>query len=200
MKFELSKILNNDFLEKEKGFWSKIKNIFPSFISFLFFFLFFCFRLEKQTNKNVADTTFKATRKSISYCKKRYNGFSKYPSVYCMFLNMAITGNLERFQYFQNIMKNVNFPENEILFIKVEYRFLVESTNIENATFPYQTALSEGNANANRMWSTRCTYHKERSFTINYFIFWNILFPFKNPLWRADLMYQVPKCSYSYFS
>ena len=60
-----------------------------------------------------------------------------------MFLNMAITGNLERFQYFQNIMKNANFPENEILFIKVEYRFLVESTNIENATFPYKTALSE---------------------------------------------------------
>ena len=148
---------------------------------------FFCFRLEKQTNKNVAGTTFKATRKSISYCKKRYNGFS-------------ITGNLERFQYFQNIMKNTNFPENEILFIKVEYRFLVESTKIENATFPYKTALSEGNVNANRMWSAKCTYHKERSFTINYFIFWNILFPFKNPLWKADLMYQVLKCSYSYFS
>ena len=48
-------------------------------------------------------------------------------------------------------MKNTNFPENEILFIKVEYRFLVESTKIENATFPYKTALSEGNVNANRM-------------------------------------------------
>ena len=78
-------------------------------------------------------------------------------------------------------MKNANFPENEILFIKVEYRFLVESTNIENATFPYKTALSEGNANANRMWSTRCTYHKERSFTINYFIFGTFCFRLRTP-------------------
>ena len=45
-------------------------------------------------------------------------------------------------------------------FKKLEYCFLVESTKIENATFPYKTALSE----ANRMGSTKLNYQKERSF------------------------------------
>ena len=31
----------------------------------------------------------------------------------------------------------------QTLFKKLEYRFLVESYKIENATFPYKTALSE---------------------------------------------------------
>ena len=31
-------------------------------------------------------------------------------------------------------------------FKKLEYRFLVESTKIENASFPYKTAISEANA------------------------------------------------------
>ena len=30
--------------------------------------------------------------------------------------------------------------ENETFFKKLEYRFLAESTKIENATFPYKTA------------------------------------------------------------
>ena len=40
---------------------------------------------------------------------------------------------------------------------------------------------------------------KERSFT-NYFIFLKIVFQFKNLLQRVDLMYQLPKCPYLYFS
>ena len=35
------------------------------------------------------------------------------------------------------------------------YHFLVESTKIENATFPYKTALSEANIKINRMGSTK---------------------------------------------
>ena len=44
---------------------------------------------------------------------------------------------------------------------KLEYRFLFESTKIENASFRYKTAISEANVKTNRMASTNWTYHKE---------------------------------------
>ena len=62
----------------------------------------------------------------------------------------------------------------------MEYRFLVESTNIENVSIAYKTVMSEANAKANRMVTTKWAYHKERSFASNYFIFLRILFQFKN--------------------
>ena len=61
-------------------------------------------------------------------------------------------------------------------FKKLEYRFLVESTKIENSLFPYKTAISEANVKTNGMLSTKWTYHKERSFAANYLIFLKILF------------------------
>ena len=54
---------------------------------------------------------------------------------------------------------------------KLECRFLVETTEIENKSFPFKTALSETNVKTNRMATTKWTYHKEWSFTSNYFIF-----------------------------
>ena len=65
----------------------------------------------------------------------------------------------------QIFWKTKNFLKN------MEYRFLVESTKIENASFPYKTATSETNVKANRVISTKCTYHKDRGFASNYFIF-----------------------------
>ena len=53
----------------------------------------------------------------------------------------------------------------------MEYRFLVESIKIENASFPYKTAISQANVKTNRMMSTEWTYHKEWSFASNYFVF-----------------------------
>ena len=61
-------------------------------------------------------------------------------------------------------------------FKKLEYRFLVESTKIENSLFPYKTAISEANVKTNGMLSTKWTYRKERSFAANYLIFLKILF------------------------
>ena len=53
-------------------------------------------------------------------------------------------------------------------FIKrLDYRFLVESTYIENATFPYKIALFEANFKTNRMGSKKGTDFKERSFASN---------------------------------
>ena len=55
----------------------------------------------------------------------------------------------------------------QTLFKKLEYRFLVESTKIDNITFLYKTALSEANVRTNRMGSTKWNYHKEQSFASN---------------------------------
>ena len=86
---------------------------------------------------------------------------------------VTIRGNFKRFQLKQIFWKMKTF------FKKLEYCFLVESAKIENAFFPYKTAISEANVKRNRMVSTKWTQYKERSFAINYFIF---LFPFMNLL------------------
>ena len=63
------------------------------------------------------------------------------------------------------------FWKTNLYFKKLEYRFLVESTKNEYATFTYKTTQSESNVKTNRMESTNWTYHKERSFASEYFIF-----------------------------
>ena len=64
------------------------------------------------------------------------------------------------------------------LFKKLEYRFLVETTEIENPSFRFKTPLSEANVNTNRMSTTKWTYHKEWSVASNYFIVLENLFQF----------------------
>ena len=59
--------------------------------------------------------------------------------------------------------------ENETFLKKLEYRFLAESTKIENATFPYKTATSEASVKTNRTKIHKWTYNKEQRFTSNYF-------------------------------
>ena len=66
--------------------------------------------------------------------------------------------------------------------------------------FSYKTVLSQTNVKSSRMGSTKWSYPKEQNFGINYFVFWKILFHFKNLSQRVDLMYQIHKCPYSYFS
>ena len=64
-----------------------------------------------------------------------------------------------------------NSSKTETFFKKLEYSFLVVVTRIENTLFPYKTIQSKINVMTNRMRSTRWTYHEERSFASNYFIF-----------------------------
>ena len=54
-------------------------------------------------------------------------------------------------------------------FKKLQFRFLLETTKIENASLLFKTALSEANVKTNRMGTTKGTYHKECSFPSNYF-------------------------------
>ena len=86
---------------------------------------------------------------------------------------MTITENFKRSQYFNF---ETYFLENEIFFNKLVYRFLVESTKIENASFPYKTAISEVNVKTNKMVTTKWTHQNERSCASDYFIFLKILF------------------------
>ena len=100
---------------------------------------------------------------------------------------MTASGNSERFQYFDF---ETDFLENKTFFKKLEYHYLVESTKIENLSFPYKTASSEINVKTSKMVSTKWAYHKERRFASNYFIFLKNLFQLKNLLWKVDLMYK----------
>ena len=88
---------------------------------------------------------------------------------------MTISESFKRFQYFSF---ETNFLENENLFQKLEYRFLVETTKIENASFPFKTAPSEANVKISTMATTKWTYRKEWSFASNYFVVLENLFQF----------------------
>ena len=87
---------------------------------------------------------------------------------------------LEILDAFNTLTLEKIFWKTKTLFKNQEYHFLVEITKIENATYRYDTALSEAKVKKNRMGSTKWTYQNERSFDINYFIFSKILFQFKN--------------------
>ena len=89
---------------------------------------------------------------------------------------MTIIGNFECFQdfNFEKVFWKTTF------FKKLEYRFLVESTKIENAPFPHKTAMSEANVKTNRKVNTRWSYHKQQSFASKYLIFLKIVFQVKN--------------------
>ena len=63
---------------------------------------------------------------------------------------------VELFDVFDTLLLK-HILKNEYLFPKTGYRFLVESTKIETATFPYKTTLSKANVKTNRMGSTKCT-------------------------------------------
>ena len=68
-----------------------------------------------------------------------------FPFKISAYFYVTISGNFERFQYFNF---ETDFLENEILFQKTVE---VESTEIENASFPYKTAISEASVKTNRM-------------------------------------------------
>ena len=55
---------------------------------------------------------------------------------------VTISGNFEQFQYLT--LKQI-FWKMKTFFKKLENRFLVESTKIQNTLFPYKTAISEAN-------------------------------------------------------
>ena len=77
---------------------------------------------------------------------------------------MRVSGEIEHFHYFNS---ETSFLKNENLFWKTGEQFLVESTVMKSATFPYKAALSKVHNKKNRMESTKWTYHKEEDFATN---------------------------------
>ena len=73
---------------------------------------------------------------------------------------------------------------------QVFWKTEIESTTMENATFPYKTSLSKANVMTNRMGSIEQNYHKERGFATNCFIFLNINFDmrtsYKQLIWFTN--------------
>ena len=70
------------------------------------------------------------------------------------------------FIFLLNQVSSFNSKKFFKFFKKLEYRFLVETTKIENTPFLFKV-----NVKANRMGTTKWTYRKEWSFACNYFIF-----------------------------
>ena len=93
------------------------------------------------------------------------------------------------FEHSQDFNFETDFLENENFFQK---------TKIEKASFPYKTAISEANVKTNTMVTTKWAYHRERSFTSNYFICFKSFVSVYEPLMNNDLMFQQPKRPNSY--
>ena len=53
---------------------------------------------------------------------------------------------------------------------KLEYRFFVESTKIENTSFPYKTAILEASVKTNRMVSTKWTWNFNLKKVVDVFV------------------------------
>ena len=68
------------------------------------------------------------------------------------------------------------FWKTKSFFEKLDFCFLVESTKIEKTSSPSKTVAPEVNVKTNGMVSIKWTYHEERSFASNYFIFLNFFF------------------------
>ena len=86
---------------------------------------------------------------------------------WCVFMWQSV----EVLKVFNTLTLKQVFWKTETFLKKLEYHFLVESTKIQSASFPYKTVLSEANVKTNRMVSKKWTYHKERPFATNYFVF-----------------------------
>ena len=88
--------------------------------------------------------------------------------------HVFIWQSMEILRVFNTLTLKQIFWKTKTFFKNLEYRFLVQSTKIEKASFPYKTAISEANVKTNRIVSTKWTYHKKQSFASNCFIFWKL--------------------------
>ena len=90
---------------------------------------------------------------------------------------VTISGNFERFF---NILTLIEiFWKTKTFFKKLECLFLVETTKIENTSFPFKTTLSEANVKTNRIMNTKLIHHKDWSLTVTALFFWKICFSFR---------------------
>ena len=82
-----------------------------------------------------------------------------------MWQSLEILNDFHTFNFELHFLKNANF------FKKLECCFLVESTKIDNTTFPYKTALSEAIVKTNRMGVQNWLITKTRVLPVTTFLF-----------------------------
>ena len=149
-----------------------------------------------ETDRNSMDATFS------KFCDKTWVGFCLRQTLFLRGFILNVTENsakdfqhnppFERLACFVwnslKIWNNFNiltvkqiFSKTKSFFQKLDYRCLIESSEIENVTYPCKFTLLEANIKTIRMRITKWTYHKERSFTSNNFSFENLV-QFKNLL------------------
>ena len=91
---------------------------------------------------------------------------------------------------FNTLTLKQTFWKTKTFFKKMECRFLVENTKIENVSFPYKTTILETNVKANTAVNTKWTNRKERSFASNYFFFkkncFNLRTSYKELIWCTN--------------
>ena len=62
---------------------------------------------------------------------------------------------MEFFRVSNTLVLEQIFWKMKNFFKNLEYSFLIQSTKIKNASFPYKTAISEADVKTNRMMSTK---------------------------------------------
>ena len=77
--------------------------------------------------------------------------------------HVTISGN---FYIFSTLTLKLIFSKTKTLFKKLKYWCLIERIKIENASFPYKTAISEVNVKTNRMVSTKWIYQEGTEFCL----------------------------------
>ena len=97
---------------------------------------------------------FKDNRKSIDSSKKKVLGIFKI-AVRLRDRHVFIWQSVEVLNDSNTLTLKHIFWKMENFFKKLEYRFIVESTKVEKASFPYKTAISEANVKTNKMVSTK---------------------------------------------
>ena len=96
---------------------------------------------------------------------------------------MTISENFKRFQLFsfqKDLLENKSlFKNTGVLFFSWKHKDWKRIISIQNCHIRSHLFKT------NKILATKWTYHKERSFATNYFIFLKILFQFKNLLYRV---------------
>ena len=99
---------------------------------------------------------FKANRKSIGSSKKSVLGI--FEVALCLRdRHVFMWQSVKILNVFNTLTLKQIFWKTKPSFKKLEYRFLIESKKIKNASFLYKIAIWEANLKANRMVSTKAT-------------------------------------------
>ena len=82
------------------------------------------------------------------------------------------------------------FLKTKTFFKKLEYNFLVESTKIENASFPHKTVISKANVRQIEWWVQNGPITKSRVFPVTTLFFWRFCFSlrtsYKELIWCTN--------------